>query len=95
MEWYMRKAALVVAFLIFALPVHALAALVDPSLIPDGDYTVVVEKIVDAKHIIVKMDNGVESQLPAAKSMSFDPTAHVSKAKIFVYKGVVITYKPA
>lgn len=66
----------------------------DPSLIPDGDYEVTVEKIVDAKHIVVKMDNGVESQLPAAKSMSFDPSAHVSKAKIFVYKGVVITYKP-
>lgn len=90
----MRKAALVLALYFFAVSARASAGLVDPSLIPDGDYTVAVEKIVDAKHIIVKIDSAVESQLPAAKSMSFDPAAHVTKAKIFVYKGVVITYKP-
>ncbi len=90
----MRKEALIFALLAFTIPAAACAALVDPSLIPDGDYTVVVEKIVDAKHIVVKMDNGVEAQIPAAKSMSFDPGVHVTKAKIFVYKGVVITYKP-
>lgn len=70
-----------------------LLALVDPSLIPDGDYTVTVEKIVDAKHIVVKMENGVEARLPATGSMSFDPNAKTTKARIFVYKGVVITFK--
>lgn len=70
-----------------------LASLVDPALIPDGDYVVTVEKIVDSKHIVVKMENGIESQIPAAATVSFDPGSHLKHAKIFVYKGVVITYK--
>lgn len=69
------------------------ASLVDPSLIPDGDYVVTVEKIVDSKHILVKMENGIESQIPAAATVSFDMSSHLKHAKLFVYKGVVITYK--
>jgi len=70
-----------------------LASLVNPSLIPDGDYVVSVEKIVDSKHIVVKMDNGIEAEIPAAATVSFDPSSHMKRAKIFVYKGVVITYR--
>lgn len=73
----------------------ASAALVDPSLIPDGDYVVLVEKIVDAKHVIVKMDNGVESEIPATSTLSFDPSSHAKRMKIFVYKGLIITFKAA
>lgn len=69
------------------------ASMVDPSLIPDGDYVVTVERIIDSKHIVVKMDNGIESQIPAAATVSFDAGSHMKHAKIFVYKGVVITYK--
>ena len=72
---------------------RASAALVNPSLIPGGDYVVTVERITDAKHVIVKMDNGVEAKLPAASSMQLDPASKPGKATIFVYKGVVITYK--
>jgi hypothetical protein len=72
-----------------------LAALTDPMLIPDGDYVVVVEKIVDAKHMIVKMDNGIESEIAATATVSFDPSSHIKRAKIFVYKGLIITFKPA
>ena len=68
-------------------------SLVDPSLIPDGDYVVTVERVIDAKHIVVKMDNGIEAQIPAAATVSFDAGSHMKHAKIFVYKGVVITYK--
>lgn len=77
------------------LPLAASAALTDPSLIPDGDYDVVVEKIVDAKHVIVRMDNGIEAEIPATGTLSFDPSSKIKKAKIFVYKGLIITYKPA
>ncbi len=70
-----------------------LATLISPSLIPDGDYEVVVEKIVDAKHVIVKMDNGIESEISATGTLSFDPSSHIKHAKIFVYKGLIITYK--
>lgn len=71
----------------------AAGSLVDPSLIPDGDYAVVVERVVDAKHIVVKMDNGIESQIPAAATVTFDTGIRMKHAKIFVYKGVVITFK--
>ncbi|HET7813546.1 MAG TPA: hypothetical protein VFL13_04170 [Candidatus Baltobacteraceae bacterium] len=70
-----------------------LFALVDPSLIPDGDYNVTVERVVDAKHLVVRMENGVEARLPATGSMTFDTSQKVTKAHIFVYKGVIITYK--
>ncbi len=91
----MRIAALTFTALLALATAPALAALVDPSLIPDGDYVVTVEKIVDSKHVIVKMENGVESNLPAAKSMTFDTNFKASKAKIFVYKGTVITFAKA
>ena len=91
----MRISVLVCSALLAFSSAPALAAFVDPSLIPDGDYMVSVEKIPDAKHIVVRMDNGVESELPAAKSMSFDPKYGSGKAKIFVYKGTVITFSKA
>lgn len=78
----------------FMFAAAVLSSLVQPALIPDGDYLVIVEKIVDAKHIIVRMDNGIESQIPAAPTLSFNPAAHLKYAKIFVYKGAVITFKP-
>ena len=91
MDGYVRH--FLIALALFCIPANALAAAVDSSLIPDGDYTVTVEKIVDAKHLRVKMDNGVESVLPAAKTVTFDVTSHVTVAKVFVYKGIVITYQ--
>ena len=49
-------------------PAAALAAnAIDASLIPDGTYTVKVEKVVDSKHVLVTMDNGAETTLPAGR----------------------------
>lgn len=90
----MRKEALFIgALAAFLVPVAARASLVDPALIPDGEYKVTVEKVVDSKHIIVKMDNGIESEVPAAKTLSFDSTSSVKTARLFIYKGVVITFR--
>jgi hypothetical protein len=52
-------AALFVSLL--ATPVIASAALIDPSLVPDGTYIAKVEKVVDQTHLLVAMQNGVET----------------------------------
>lgn len=90
----MRKEALFIgALATFFAPVAANASLVDPTLIPDGEYKVTIEKVVDSKHIVVKMDNGIESEVPAAKTLTFDGAAAAKNARVFIYKGVVITFK--
>jgi hypothetical protein len=90
----LRKEALFIgALAAFVAPVAVQAALVDPALIPDGEYKVLVEKVVDSKHLIVKMDNGIESQVPASKTLTFDGAAASKTAHLFIYKGVVITFK--
>lgn len=89
----MRKKALLFFMLSAVFPLSAKASLVDPSLIPDGEYKVTVEKVVDGKHIVVKMDNGIESEVPATKTLTFDAAEASRNAKIFIYKGLVITFK--
>jgi hypothetical protein len=39
------------------------------------------------------MDNGIESQVPASKTLTFDGAAASKTAHLFIYKGVVITFK--
>lgn len=46
-----------------AMPVIASAAMIDPSLVPDGTYTGKVEKYVDPSHLVVAMQNGTETTL--------------------------------
>lgn len=48
---------------LIAMPVIASAAMIDPSLVPDGTYTAKVEKMVDPSHLVVAMQNGVETML--------------------------------
>lgn len=57
--------------LAIAAPTAVLAATVDASLIPDGTYTVKVEKVLDNSHLLVLMQNGVETTI-TAKSTSVD-----------------------
>lgn len=90
----MRKEALFIgAFAAFIVPVAARAALVAPALIPDGEYKVTIERVIDDKHIVVRMDNGIESELPASKTLTFGGAAASKNAHLFIYKGVVITFK--
>ena len=51
--------------LVSLVPSLASAAVVDASLIPDGNYTVKVEKVQDGQHMLVMMQNGVETVLVA------------------------------
>lgn len=70
-------------------PSFAHASTVDASLVPDGTYVVKVEKIVDAQHATVMMDNGVETTLTATGSADFSKLKENAKVKVSVIKGKV------
>ena len=84
----------VLAFL-FALlaPVAALATTIDANLIPDGTYTVKVERVIDAKHMLVTMDNGAETTLSAGRdSVDFSKCKQNDQVKLSLIKGSVMVY---
>ena len=68
----------------------AFANKIDPALIPDGMYTITVERVVDAEHLSARMENGVEVDLKAAKhTVTFSPSMP-AKIKIYMVQGEVI-----
>lgn len=75
-------------------PAVAFAAnTVDASLIPDGTYTVKVEKVVDSKHVQVTMDNGTETTLPGGRdSVDFSKVKTGDQLKLSLIKGSVMVY---
>ena len=73
-------------------PVATLAATVDPTLIPDGTYVVKVEKVQDAQHLLVVMQNGVETTLVARSSIDFNKVKANDTIKISLIKGIVPVY---
>jgi hypothetical protein len=78
----------------FLAPVAAMAAnTIDASLIPDGTYTVKVEKVLDSKHVLVVMDNGAETTLPAGReSVDFSKVKQSDSIKLSLIKGSVMVY---
>lgn len=89
-----KKLSLVLLFAVVAIPAIALAAnTIDASLIPDGTYTVKVEKLVDPKHIQVTMDNGAETTLMAGRdSIDFGKVKPGDSVKLSIIKGAVMVY---
>lgn len=87
----MRKSLTLLAILAaLAAPAAVLAATVDPTLIPDGTYKGVVEKVVDSKHILVKLENGMEAQLTTDKAhVNFDACKADDKIMMSLIKGFV------
>ena len=78
---------------LIAAPVAALANTIDSSLIPDGTYTVKVEKVVDPKHILVTMDNGAETTLSAGRdSVDFTKVKPEDQIKLSLITGKVMVY---
>lgn len=73
-------------------PAFACAATIDASLIPDGTYTVKVEKVQDAQHATVLMDNGAETTLIATGSADFSKIKANATIKVSVIKGKVPVY---
>jgi hypothetical protein len=89
-----NRTRLLIAFCIGSLfPLCAFAASVDPSSLPDGTYTVKVERVVDAKHVQVVMDNGSESTLPAGRAtIDFTKVQPKDQLKLSLIKGEVMVY---
>lgn len=84
------KFALAAALLAAAVaPLSALATTVDASMIPDGTYTVKVEKVSDPSHLVVMMQNGVETTLAAAGSRTFTAVKANDTLKVSIIKGRV------
>lgn len=73
-------------------PSVADATLIDPSLVPDGTYVVKVEKVEDAQHALVLMQNGVETTLIAQGSVDFGKLKPNETIKISLVKGKVVVY---
>jgi len=88
-----RTLSLVVVTLGLLGPMCARAANIDPSAIPDGTYTVKVEKTVDPQHIQVVMDNGSETTLVAGRStVNFSKIQPNDQIKVSIIKGTVMVY---
>ena len=74
-------------------PIAALANTIDASLIPDGTYTVKVEKVVDPKHILVTMDNGAETTLTAGRdAVDFTKCKPSDQVKLSLITGKVMVF---
>ncbi len=74
-------------------PVCVRAATVSSTAIPDGTYTVKVEKIVDSKHVQVVMDNGSETTLTAGRStVDFSKVQPADQIKVSLIQGTVMVY---
>jgi hypothetical protein len=88
-----RPLALLVFSLASFAPLCASAATVAASAIPDGTYTVKVEKVVDAKHVQVVMDNGTETTLPAGRpNVDFSKLQPNDQMKLSLIGGSVMVY---
>ena len=77
-----------------AAPVAAIAgATVAASSIPDGTYTVKVERVVDNKHLVVAMDNGNETTLGAGRpTVDFSKVQLNDQLKVSLINGNVMVY---
>lgn len=80
--------------LVSLVPWLASAAVVDASLVPDGTYTVKVEKVQDAQHMLVMMQNGVETIL-VAQGVDFSKCTANETIKISIVKGKVPVFAAA
>ncbi|HEY5341681.1 MAG TPA: hypothetical protein VIK27_11685 [Candidatus Aquilonibacter sp.] len=88
-----KKLSLTALVAALAVPSVAMAAQIDASLIPDGTYTVKVEKVLDAKHIQAAMDNGSETTLSAGRvTVDFGKVKPGDQVKLSLIKGEVMVY---
>ena len=84
--------AMAVLFLAALTPVQA-ATTIEAGLIPDGTYTVKVERVVDGQHLVVTMDNGAEATLAAGRSnVDFSKIKPDDQLKLSLIKGSVMVY---
>jgi translation initiation factor IF-1 len=88
-----KKLTLAAVAAAVAIPSLAQAAMIDASLIPDGTYTVKIEKVIDNKHIQAAMDNGSEATLAAGRdTVDFTKVKPGDSVKLSLIKGQVMVY---
>lgn len=88
-----RTFAFVLVTLGLLAPLCARAATVSATSIPDGTYTVKVEKIVDSKHVEVVMDNGSMTTLAAGRAtVDFSKVQPSDQIKVSLINGTVMVY---
>jgi hypothetical protein len=89
-----RTISLLAFLLTSAAPLAAIAGTtVAASSIPDGTYTVKVEKVVDAKHLAVALDNGNETTLGAGRAtVDFSKVQQNDQLKVSLINGSVMVY---
>ena len=76
----------------FVLPGEALAAKIAATLLPDGLYTVVVERVADGEHMTVRMETGLEVDLKAAShTVTFSPATANARVSIYIVEGEVVS----
>lgn len=85
----MNKRSVLLGLLWTLAPAIATAATVDATLIPDGTYVVKVEKVEDAQHATVMMNNGIETILLATGGASFSKVKASDTIKVSIVKGKV------
>lgn len=83
-----RLAAAMLLIALSIAPSFADAAAMDSSIIPDGTYTVTVEKVQDSQHVLVKMQNGIETVLIAQGGVDFTKIKSAN-IKVSLVKGKV------
>ena len=67
------------------------AKIINPTLIPDGTYIVHVRAVVDAKNIVVSLDNGLDTSLTTDReAIVFDKLAAGETVKVSLAHGIVI-----
>ncbi|MGA8533846.1 MAG: hypothetical protein WB615_07040 [Candidatus Tumulicola sp.] len=89
-----RTISSLVLFSFAAAPLAAVAgSTVAAASIPDGTYTVKVEKVLDAKHLTVAMDNGNETTLGAGRAtVDFSKVQQNDQLKVSLINGSVMVY---
>jgi hypothetical protein len=88
-----KKLALAAAAAALAFPSAIQAAMIDATLIPDGTYTVKIEKVIDNKHIQAAMDNGSEADLSAGRpTVDFSAVKAGDSVKLSLIKGQVMVF---
>lgn len=85
--------ALVAGLLWFVPIVAAAANTIEAKLIPDGTYTVKVIQVMDAKHMLVALDNGAQSTLAAGRdTVDFTKIKASDRVKLSLIGGAVVVY---
>ena len=89
-----RTVSLLALFAVSAAPLAAVAGTtVAATSIPDGTYTVKVEKVLDAKHLVVALDNGNETTLGAGRAtVDFSKVQQNDQLKVSLINGTVMVY---